>query len=359
MESEIIARLFYSVFIAVHVGAGNLSKTKEPAYRALCAKACKAGMEILKSKNGSAIDAVAMAIKILEDDPITNAGYGSNLTIKGTVECDASIMEGARGTFGAVGAVSGIKNPIMTAKQLVFEGKDGLLPLGRMPPMLLVGQGAREWAKARNNIIVEDEELIEQSSLATFAEHMSRLIEYQEQTKQPDLGHDTVGAVCIDQNGNTAAGVSSGGISLKFPGRVGEAAMYGCGCWAQNERNGVSGVACSTTGTGEQIMRTMLTYKCASRLQTEDDIQKAMTDCLKNDFLDSPFLDIYDTKSVGIIMLRVQTLENDKRLEFWYGHTTEDMGVGYMSSTYSKPKTFISRKTSPKERLVSSGWLIK
>ncbi|CEG69448.1 hypothetical protein RMATCC62417_05524 [Rhizopus microsporus] len=151
--------------------------------------------------------------------------------------------------------------------------------------------------------------------------------------------------------------------------------MYGCGCWAQNERNGVPGVACSTTGTGEQIMRTMLTYKCASHLQTEDDIQKAVTDCLKHDFLDSSFLDIYDTKSVGIIMLRVQTLENDRRLEFWYGHTTEDMvsalfktkrigltllkGIGYMSSTYSKPKTFISRKTSPKERLVSSGWLIK
>ncbi|CEG69447.1 hypothetical protein RMATCC62417_05523 [Rhizopus microsporus] len=143
-----------SVFIAVHVGAGNLSKTKEPAYRALCAKACKVGMEILKSENGLAIDAVAMAIKILEDDPITNAGYGSNLTIKGTVECDASIMEGARGTFGAVGAVSGIKNPIMTAKQLVFEDL-----------RLLVGQGAKEWAKTRNHTIVEDEELIERNFL--------------------------------------------------------------------------------------------------------------------------------------------------------------------------------------------------
>ncbi|KAG1055903.1 hypothetical protein G6F43_002163 [Rhizopus delemar] len=264
----------------------SLKAKKEDKKESKCfCIACKAGMEVLKRIDGSAIEAVAKAIQILEDEPLTNAGYGSSLTLRGTVECDAGLMEGKTGTFGAVGAVSGVKNPIMTAKQMVQEGMNGLLSLGRIPPMLLVGQGAKEWTKTRGYPIVEDESLIEQSSFKTYIDHISRLVEYQEQNNQLDLGHDTVGAICIDRFGNMASGVSSGGISLKAPGRVGEAAMYGCGCWAQNEKGDVPGVACSTTGTGEQIMRTMLTYKCATRLQNEDDVQSALANTLTKDFL--------------------------------------------------------------------------
>ncbi|KAI7903997.1 putative threonine aspartase [Cokeromyces recurvatus] len=347
-----------SIFIAVHIGAGILSRSKESKYRSACSKACRIGMSILKQENGTAIEAVTKAIQHLEDNPVTNAGYGSNLTLTGTVECDASLMSGEYGTFGAVGAVCGIKNPIKTAYQMVIEAEKGLLSLGRIPPMLLTGQGAKEWAKLRGHSIINNEDLIEPTSYQTYLKHIQMLLEDQEAQNSDLLGHDTVGAIAIDINGNIAAGVSSGGISLKFPGRVGEAAIYGSGCWAQDEKGDLPGVACSTTGTGEQIMRTMFTYKCVQRLLKEDDIQVAMTNTLTKDFLESPFLDIYDQKSVGIIALRSQKSNNKTRLEFWYGHTTDAMGIGYMTSTCKNPKAFISRKNENNEKLVSSGWLI-
>lgn len=274
------------------------------------------------------------------------------------MECDASIMTGRSLTFGSVGAVSGIKNPILTAHRMVVEAEKGLLSLGRIPPMMISGAGAKEWASARGQAVVDDEDLIEPKSFKTYLNHIQSLVENQSSEDVVDLGHDTVGAICIDSNGDISAAVSSGGISLKVPGRVGEAAMYGSGCWAQNERDGKPGVACSTTGTGEQIMRTMFTCKCVERLLKEDDIQKAITNALRKDFLDSPFLDIYDKKSVGTIALRTQTSNNKTRIEFWYGHVTDDMGIGYMSETSKNPKTFVSRKSSNDEAVVSSGWLI-
>ncbi|KAI8375349.1 threonine aspartase 1-like protein [Choanephora cucurbitarum] len=343
-------------FIAVHIGAGNLSKSKERSYRLACAKACRQAMNLIKEKNATAIEAVTEAIKVLEDDPVTNAGYGSNLTLKGTVECDASIMAGKSATFGGVGAVSGLRNPIEVACQMVLEAEKGLLTLGRIPPMLLAGEGAKEWARSRGYTIIDDNELIEPSSQQTYLKHIQMLVEAQA-AETTNLGHDTVGAICVDRSGDIASGVSSGGISLKPSGRVGEAAIYGSGCWAQNETDQLPGIACSTTGTGEQIMRTMFTYKCADRLSKEQDIQEAMIKTLTEDFLESPLLQIYHKKSVGTIALRKQKVKEKARIEFWYGHVTDDMGIGYMSETFAKPKTFISRKPS-NEDFISSGWLV-
>ncbi|KAI9366662.1 threonine aspartase 1-like protein [Pilaira anomala] len=327
------------VFIAVHVGAGNLARSKETKYRSACALACEVGMKILKRENGRAAEAVAMAIAQLENDPITNAGYGSNLTLKGTVECDASLMTGESNTFAAVGAVSGIKNPILTTHIMIKSAEKGLLSLGRIPPMFLVGDGAKIWAKERGQTIVEPQDLITQNAQDVYLDHLQRLI--QDEQERTDLGHDTVGAICVDQYGHIAAGVSSGGISLKAPGRVGEAAMYGSGCWAQNENEDLPGVACSTTGTGEQIMKTMFTYKCAERISNQQDIQTAIQDTLIKDFLESPFLKMYDIKSVGTIALRKQKSNQSTRIEFWYGHVTADMGIGYMTGTSKKPKVKI------------------
>ena len=99
------------------------------------------------------MEAAARATIVLEDAGETNAGYGSNLTESGTVEMDAGLMDGSSLLFGAVGALSGVKNPILVAQRLVEEQQKGLLPLGRVPPGFLVGEGAKEWAVSENNIL--------------------------------------------------------------------------------------------------------------------------------------------------------------------------------------------------------------
>ncbi|KAI9304890.1 nucleophile aminohydrolase [Cunninghamella echinulata] len=304
-------------------------------------------MKYLK-EGATAVDALTKAIVSLENDSITNSGYGSNFTIKGTVECDASLMDGKTTSFGGVGAVHGIKNPIEICQQMVQENNRGLMALGRIPPMFLCSKGAQEWANQHGIASVSEDTLIEEQSFDTYLDHLQRLHD----ALNIDYGHDTVGAICVDKNGNIAAGVSSGGISLKSPGRIGEAAMYGSGCWAQNQSGSLPGVACSVSGTGEQIVRSRFTTKCMDRLQQEDDIHQVLSSCLKDHFLDSPFLSIYDTKSVGIITLRLTT-----KLEFWYGHVTESMGIGYMSSSSDKAQAFISRKAK-NEVYTTSGFLV-
>ncbi|RUS22276.1 threonine aspartase 1-like protein [Endogone sp. FLAS-F59071] len=341
-----------SCAIAVHVGAGFHSVAKEKRYRTACARSCQAAIEALRN-GATALEAVEKAIRELENDSVTNAGYGSNLTLRGTVECDASIMEGRDGGFGAVGAVSGVRNPISTAKCLVDESAKGLMSLGRIPPMFLAGAGARDWAQQHGLDVDNDGvELISDDALETYVSHLTRVNDDHRVRGEPleparaaqNMGHDTVGAVCVDTRGSVAAGVSSGGISLKFPGRVGEAAMYGCGCWAQDPAGDVAGVGCSTTGTGEQLMKTLLAKTCADRVLAVDDMQVAMAAVVERDFIASPLLRGYEEKNAGILAIKVEDVGGDEGgggglFELWYGHTTLSMGIGYMTDQYSKPKT--------------------
>lgn len=132
------------------------------------------------------------------------------MTLEGSVECDASYMDDT--CYGSVGAVSGIRNPIKAAHRLAQNRKKPMA-LGRVPPMLLVGEGARRWAVSEGLETVPPEKLISPEAFATYVNHMQLLDECRQ---------DTVGAICVDAQGNVAAGVSSGGISLKLPGRVGE-----------------------------------------------------------------------------------------------------------------------------------------
>ncbi|XP_006460813.1 hypothetical protein AGABI2DRAFT_69525 [Agaricus bisporus var. bisporus H97] len=266
-------------FIAVHGGAGyhhpdHDHRTKK-ALRACVA--CTKALQNLSLKTTSSspsrksLSLVEQAIISLEDDPYLNAGYGSNLCLDGTVECDAAIFAAAdpghtssNGLFGSVGAVSGIKNPISAARS-VLEYSQEQDKLGRVPPMTLVSQGAINFIQnnASENTIVPPENMISTTAKETWTKWKNRL-EMSEANNvdidEENLIQDTVGAVAWHSNDGFVlyAEVFSGGVLLKHPGRVGEAAIFGAGCWAKHYSGNLDGMSCSVSGTGEDIIRSNL-----------------------------------------------------------------------------------------------------
>ncbi|XP_045187127.2 threonine aspartase 1-like isoform X2 [Mercenaria mercenaria] len=361
-----------SCIIAVHGGAGYHSVDKEKEYRSVCATACQMAMNSLK-KGASALDVVALAVTYLEDAACTNAGIGSSLSLEGTVECDASVMDGQSLAFGAVGAISDVKNPILVAKKLVEEQKQGTLSLGRVPPCTMVGSGATKWATEHGITRVSPDTLKTKSSVKTYNSHKRKLLMAEEKKKHKKRKYlrnhihdrmdeeenldfvcngiqDTVGAVCIDMAGNMAAGVSSGGISLKQLGRLGPAALYGAGCWAVNWKSDVKpGIAVATSGTGEHLMKTLLARECCQCLQQDDFTENAFKTVFQDQFLDSEFLHDTKEKFGGILALKFDRSDTGSRhCELLWGHTTDSMCIGFMSSN-SKVKTVISRLEDDKK----------
>lgn len=146
-----------------------------------------------------------------------------------------------------------------------------------------------------------------------------------------EIHQDTVGAICIDENGNISSGVSSGGISMKFPGRVGEASCFGCGCWSQNEGEDVTGVGVSCTGTGEDIILSLLSKEfsnCSQTLPLDESIKESFKH-VKN-----------KEKKVGLIGIT----KEKGRIDFGWGYTTQGMGIGYFTNKMKEPIAIISQK---------------
>jgi len=164
-------------FVGVHIGAGQHSEARTRLYLDICAAACQAGVDVLR-EGGSALDAAERATLILEDAGETNAGYGSNLTESGTLEMDAGLMDGSTLLFGAVGAITEIKNPIRVARKLVDEQAKGLLPLGRVPPGFLVGEGARDWAIRHGIQTVNSEDLVSEKAAKLYKHYKKKLDAY-------------------------------------------------------------------------------------------------------------------------------------------------------------------------------------
>merc|ERR1719410_3390084 len=164
-------------FVGVHIGAGQHSEARTGLYLEICAAACQAGIDVLRA-GGSAVEAATKATMVLEDAGETNAGFGSNLTESGTVEMDAGLMDGSSLLFGSVGAVSGVKNPILEE-----QGK-GLLPLGRVPPGFLVGEGATEWAVRHNIQTIQTEQLISCKAAKLYAHYKKKLEAYKLSVQQ-------------------------------------------------------------------------------------------------------------------------------------------------------------------------------
>ncbi|XP_059929163.1 threonine aspartase 1 [Gadus macrocephalus] len=347
-------------FVLVHAGAGYHSESKAKEYKHVCKRACQRAVERLRA-GALAMEAVAAALVELEDSPFTNAGMGSNLNLSGEIECDASIMDGKSLHYGSVGAIRGIKNPVLVAHRLLSEAQKGKLSAGRIPPCFLVGRGAHDWAVAHGIPPCPAEKMATKFSLSAYKRNKRKMeiaekmdtpenpMKRRRQSSETENGSeclDTVGAIVVDQEGNVAAAVSSGGLAMKHPGRVGQAAHYGCGCWAQNSCNSNPySTAVSTSGCGEHLIRTMLARECSVALQAED-AHQALLDAMQNQFISSPFLASEDRVLGGVIVLRCCRCEEDppsqdlqaSLVEFLWSHSTESMCVGYMSAQDSRAK---------------------
>ena len=213
--------------IMVHGGARSIPAAAAEANRAGCLAAAAAGQAVLE-RGGSALDAVEAAVRVLESDPTFNAGYGSVLNADGEVETDASIMDGATLAIGAVGAVQGVRHPVSVARLLLPE-----------TPTLLVGEGAARFAREHGAELCRPEEMIAPSA-----------------REAAGVGADTVGCVALDAGGSLAAGLSTGGLTGKMPGRIGDSALPGCGFYADDQAGAVA-----WSGDGERISRTLLSSR--------------------------------------------------------------------------------------------------
>jgi taspase (threonine aspartase 1) len=354
-------------FVAVHCGAGIYSKGNVHLYKDLMKQACRvAASQLILTDKCAALDACCESIAVLENSEHTNAGLGSNLNEKGNVECDACValytnkQSGYNNViYGSVGAIYGVYNPIMVAKELIVDCRAGLGTLGRIKPLMLCGRGAYLYARDAPNcrhLIVERDEkkvdkyLITAKSLQVYNNHTNRIKQYgsifnyrsndskdqiMQNTVSEELFYDTVGSICYDIDGNLSAGVSSGGISLKYPGRVGEAAIYGSGCFVN------SSFACSCTGLGEDIMLNQMASRCAWHLEKEKDADliTSIKTVLSAQSPNNGLLPHHTNRNAGILACHVLS---PNRIELAWSYTTKSMAVAYMSSTMKDPVAFVS-----------------
>jgi L-asparaginase / beta-aspartyl-peptidase len=236
--------------IIVHGGAWDIPDEAVSACKEGCRSALAAGWPILVS-GGSALDAVEAAVIVLEDDPVFDAGYGSHLNADGNVECDAIVMDAATLRAGAAAGLRHIKNPIRLARK-IWEA---------CPHMMLIADGAERFAQESGLSLCDPKDLI------SGAEHAAWLECRRDQHAAiHHRGHEqgTVGAVAMDRDGRLFAATSTGGTCCKFPGRVGDSPLIGCGCYADCEAGGVS-----CTGYGEAIMKIIMAKTAADFLRRD------------------------------------------------------------------------------------------
>ncbi len=245
------------VAIAIHGGSGTINKgdfseAKELEIRATLEEAVRAGYGILES-GGSSLDAVTRAVTILEDSPHFNAGKGAVFNAEGKNEMDASIMEGAGLNAGAVAAVHNVRNPVLLARKVLTDSAH----------VMLMGEGAAVFAR-QNGIAFEDDAYFHtdyrwqqlQKAKASAQPDATFLSE------TPDRWLSTVGAVALDSEGNLAAATSTGGMTNKRWGRVGDSPIIGAGTYADNRS-----CAVSATGHGEYFIRATVARDICARVQ--------------------------------------------------------------------------------------------
>ena len=251
------------IAIAIHGGAGTISRgdltpEAEAAYRGKLEEALRAGYAILE-RGGSSLDAVVAAVRILEDSPLFNAGKGAVFTSEGTNELDASIMDGRTLAAGAVAGVKRVKNPITLARAV----------MERSPHVMMIGAGAEAFAAEQGIELVDPEYFFTQHRWDAL--QRAKAQEAGKPVSEPkgpqaftpdDRKYGTVGAVALDRHGNLAAATSTGGMTNKRFGRVGDAPIIGAGTYANNES-----CAVSATGHGEFFIRNVVAHEICALVQ--------------------------------------------------------------------------------------------
>ncbi|MFP4288608.1 MAG: isoaspartyl peptidase/L-asparaginase family protein [Bacteroidales bacterium] len=248
--------------LVIHGGAGhvseeNLTDSMQQQYHATLALALKAGEDILKN-NGTSLDAVEAAIKIMEDSPLFNAGKGAVFNLEGKNELDASVMCGMTLNAGAVAGITNIKNPVSAARKVMENS----------PHVLLTGKGAETFAYEQGLEIVDPGYFFDTKRWNQYRRFLKNRIENPDRSYLDNNDHwqdyklGTVGAVALDQEGNIAAATSTGGMTGKQYGRIGDSPIIGAGNFADNASCGVS-----ATGHGEFFIRNVVAHDIAARVK--------------------------------------------------------------------------------------------
>jgi len=231
--------------LVIHGGAGtilkkNMTDQQEAKYVEKLKEALMTGENILKN-GGTSLDAVTKAIMVMEDSPLFNAGKGAVFTAEGQNEMDASIMDGQDLNAGAVAGVRHIKNPILAARAVMEES----------PHVMLAGEGAEAFAEKEGLEIVDTSYFFTENRWKSFLK-----------AKTNAEKHGTVGAVALDKYGNLAAATSTGGMTYKMKGRVGDSPIIGAGTYADNNT-----CAVSATGHGEYFIRNVVAYDISALMK--------------------------------------------------------------------------------------------
>lgn len=266
--------------IIIHGGAGtilkkNMSDEKEAEYKAKLEEAIKVGHTILKN-GGTSQEAVMKTIQVMEESPLFNAGKGAVFTNAGTNELDASFMDGKTLNAGAVAGVKDVKSPIELAIKIMTDSEH----------VMLSGEGASTFAKEKGLEIVDPSYF--------FTENRFNSLQRIKEKEKTELDHDakaaffdadikdskfgTVGCVALDKDGNISAGTSTGGMTNKRWGRIGDAPIIGSGTYANNKTCGVS-----STGWGEYFIRSQVAYDISAQMEYQQKtLKEATTDVIQN-----------------------------------------------------------------------------
>ncbi len=260
------------VTIVIHGGAGALSPGRyspeeEAAFKAKLAEALDAGYAILE-QGGASLDAIEAAIVLMEDSPLFNAGKGAVFTRDGKNELDASVMDGASLNAGAVAGVTKVKNPIRLARAVMKKSEH----------VMFAREGAEEFATEHGLEIVKPKYFHTDHRWDAYKRALENEKKKKESRQPRDFKYGTVGAVALDANGNLAAGTSTGGMTLKRYGRVGDAPIIGAGTFADNKS-----CAVSSTGHGEYFIRLTIAREiCAQVEYAGKTVDEAADDVINN-----------------------------------------------------------------------------